>query len=89
MIVIIYGIVIQIRHRYRARQEILEHIHAEQINEAKLQFFINISHEIRTPMSLIISPLQKLIATDKDNERQKNYHTIIEMRNVYFAWSIS
>lgn len=76
LIVIIYGIVIQIRHRYRARQEILEHIHAEQINEAKLQFFINISHEIRTPMSLIISPLQKLIATDKDNERQKNYHTI-------------
>lgn len=89
LIVIIYGIVIQIRHRYRARQEILEHIHAEQINEAKLQFFINISHEIRTPMSLIISPLQKLIATDKDNERQKNYHTIIEMRNVYFAWSIN
>ena len=35
-------------------QEMLQHIHAEQINEAKLQFFINISHEIRTPMSLII-----------------------------------
>lgn len=76
LIAIIYIIVIQVRHRYRARQEILEHIHAEQINEAKLQFFINISHEIRTPMSLIISPLQKLISTDKDGERQKNYHTI-------------
>ena len=49
LIAIIYIIVIQVRHRYRARQEILEHIHAEQINEAKLQFFINISHEIRTP----------------------------------------
>ena len=76
LIAIIYIIVIQVRHRYRARQEILEHIHAEQLNEAKLQFFINISHEIRTPMSLIISPLQKLIAIDKDGERQKNYHTI-------------
>lgn len=73
---IIYIIIIQVRHRYRTRQEIMEHIHAEQINEAKLQFFINISHEIRTPMSLIISPLQKLIATDKDGERQKNYYTI-------------
>lgn len=73
---IIYIIIIQVRHRYRARQEIMEHIHAEQINEAKLQFFINISHEIRTPMSLIISPLQKLIAIDKDGERQKNYYTI-------------
>ena len=45
-------------------QEMLQHIHAEQINEAKLQFFINISHEIRTPMSLIISPLQKLIKNE-------------------------
>lgn len=74
--IIIYVIITQIRHRIKAKREILEHIHAEQINEAKLQFFINISHEIRTPMSLIISPLQKLIATDKDGERQKTYHTI-------------
>lgn len=54
----------------------LEHIHAEQLNEAKLQFFINISHEIRTPMSLIISPLQKLMATDSDTERQQSYNII-------------
>ena len=54
----------------------LEHIHAEQLNEAKLQFFINISHEIRTPMSLIISPLQKLMATDYDTERQQSYNII-------------
>lgn len=76
LIVIIYVIIMQMRNHYRSRHEILEHIHAEEIKEAKLQFFINISHEIRTPMSLIISPLQKLIATDKDGERQKNYHTI-------------
>ena len=69
-------IVFQIRHRYKMRQEVLQHIHAEQINEAKLQFFMNISHEIRTPMSLIISPLQKLIKTDGDNERSKTYHLI-------------
>ena len=54
----------------------LEHIHAEQLNEAKLQFFINISHEIRTPMFLIISPLQKLMATDYDTERQQSYNII-------------
>lgn len=76
LLVIIYIILMQVRHRYRARQELLEHIHAEEINEAKLQFFINISHEIRTPMSLIISPLQKLMAIDKDAERQKTYYTI-------------
>ena len=69
-------IIVQIRQRYRARQEMLEHIHAEQLNEAKLQFFINISHEIRTPMFLIISPLQKLMATDYDTERQQSYNII-------------
>lgn len=51
----------------------------EKIKEDKLQFFINVSHEIRTPMQLIISPLQKLIATDNDSERQGQYSLI--MRN--------
>lgn len=74
--VIIFIIILQIRHRYRMHQEMLQHIHAEQINEAKLQFFINISHEIRTPMSLIISPLQKLIKNEENSERLKVYHII-------------
>lgn len=73
---IISFIIMQIRHRYQTRQQMLQHIHAEQINEAKLQFFINISHEIRTPMSLIISPLQQLMAKDKDAECRKLYATI-------------
>lgn len=66
----------QAKEKYRVRQEMLKHKHLEEINEAKLQFFINISHEIRTPMSLIISPLQKLISTDNDVERQKSYSLI-------------
>lgn len=70
-------IIAQIRHRNRVRQEILEHKHGEEINEAKLQFFMNISHEIRTPISLIISPLQKLMVSDEDpEERQRSYRTI-------------
>ncbi|MDL2310185.1 response regulator [Parabacteroides sp. OttesenSCG-928-B22] len=73
---IIFLFILYIRQRYRSRQNILEHQHAEELNEAKLQFFINIAHEIRTPMSLVISPLKKLILTDHDSERQKSYHTI-------------
>ncbi len=73
---IIYAVVLLLKHRYKAHQDMLQHIHAEQINEAKLQFFINISHEIRTPMSLIISPVQKLIEKDFDLERRKLYFTI-------------
>lgn len=75
-IAVLLIIIQQIRHRYRMHQEMLQHIHAEQINEAKLQFFINISHEIRTPMSLIISPLQKLIKNENDTARLKTYHII-------------
>lgn len=74
--IIVFVIILQIKHRYKMHQEMLQHIHAEQINEAKLQFFINISHEIRTPMSLIISPLQKLIKNEKNNEQLKVYHII-------------
>lgn len=73
---VVYLIVLQIKQRYRTRQEALKHQHQQEIQEAKLQFFINVSHEIRTPMSLVMSPLKKLMATDKDNERQKAYTTM-------------
>lgn len=69
----VYLIIRQIQRHYRTKQEILKHIHGEEIKEAKLQFFINISHELKTPMSLIISPLQKLILADSDPQRQKIY----------------
>ncbi len=69
-------VVQQIRHRQRTRRKIQEHMQAKQINDAKLQFFINISHEIRTPMTLIISPLKKLMAIDKDPGRQRTYTTM-------------
>ena len=48
----------------------------QELNEARLQFFMNISHEIRTPMTLILAPLERLIGMDKDEERQRNYHLI-------------
>lgn len=73
---IVYLAFFMLRRHYRIKQAMLQHTHAEQINEAKLQFFINIAHEVRTPMSLIISPLQKLMTSDADQARQNYYHTI-------------
>lgn len=70
---LVAGIVNYILSRMRHRREILSREHAEQLNEAKLQFFINISHEIRTPMTLIINPLEKLLAEKKGGEVQKTY----------------
>ncbi len=65
-----------LRHRKRKEEERLvlqQHIHAEEMSEAKLRFFMNISHEIRTPLTLIVSPLLSLIKDDKDAHRQGIY----------------
>lgn len=59
--------------RIKSRQELLRREHLEQVNEGKLQFFINISHEIRTPMSLIISPLERLLVENNDSEKRAVY----------------
>ena len=60
----------------QSRLRLQEHIHAEEMSEAKVRFFMNISHEIRTPMTLIISPLLSLIAQEDDPRRLGIYETI-------------
>lgn len=35
------------------------------VNEVKLQFFTNISHEIRTPLTLILGPIEDVLADNK------------------------
>ena len=70
---------IYLRFRRRKEQDHLrlqEHIHAEEMADAKLRFFMNISHEIRTPMTLILTPLLSLIKDDKDPQRNNVYETI-------------
>lgn len=62
-----------IRNRRRTKAKFLAHQRQEEINEAKLQFFINIAHEIRTPLTLVVGPLQKLIINDQDEKRSHLY----------------
>lgn len=76
IILIILGIYNIVKTRISHKRELMRREHAEQLNEAKLQFFINISHEIRTPMTLIINPLEKLLAENNDGENQKTYAMI-------------
>ena len=76
MLLFSVAIVLLLIRNNKLKMKIMEYKNAEDINEAKLQFFINISHEIRTPMSLIIGPIQKLIGTDDNSERQHTYNII-------------
>ena len=58
------------------RLRLQAHIHAEELADTKLKFFMNISHEIRTPMTLIVTPLMSLIKQDNDPHRRSIYETI-------------
>ena len=64
------------RRKEQTRRRMQEHIHAEELGEAKLRFFMNISHEIRTPMTLIVTPLLSLIKNETDPHRRSVYETI-------------
>ncbi len=66
----------QHRRKEQDRLRLQEHIHAEEMADAKLKFFMNISHEIRTPMTLIVTPLLSLIKQDADPHRRSIYETI-------------
>jgi signal transduction histidine kinase/ligand-binding sensor domain-containing protein/AraC-like DNA-binding protein len=72
-VLLAWGVYRIITERINHKHELMRREHLQQINEGKLQFFINVSHEIRTPMSLIISPLEKLIAENKDTQKQEVY----------------
>ena len=63
-------------HKEQDRLRLQEHIHAEEMADTKLKFFMNISHEIRTPMTLIVTPLLSLIKQDDDPHRRSLYETM-------------
>lgn len=58
----------------------LEHLELEkmyEMDQMKTQFFTNIAHEFYSPLTLILSPLQKLIASTMGNEKLKNSLVLI------------
>jgi signal transduction histidine kinase/CheY-like chemotaxis protein/sugar lactone lactonase YvrE len=71
----------QAQDRIKARRILLKHKKEHELNETRTQFFMNISHEIRTPMTLILSPLERLMRTDTEPERQHSYTLIHQNAN--------
>ncbi|MEN2398914.1 two-component regulator propeller domain-containing protein [Flavobacterium sp. MC2016-06] len=62
----LYGLIWIMKSKARLKQKLdLEYLEAkrnEENNIAKLDFFTNISHEFRTPLTLILGPLQQILA---------------------------
>jgi len=78
----IYMIIRFTKIRSRLEHELqLEHLENErqrEINEIKLNFFTSISHEFRTPLTLILAPVQHLLANTKLEENARAMMTTVK-----------
>ncbi len=67
------------RLKLEAKHEHLEAERIQQIDALKTKFFTNISHEFRTPLTLILTPLEKLLSGNMDDEHKT--HLVLIQRN--------
>ena len=69
MIILLFFLILrntQRKHKRLMKQQKheMEIVQQHEMDEAKMRFFTNVSHDLRTPLALIISPLEKLLASE-------------------------
>ncbi len=70
-------------HRIRMKQEVqrkdLEKQQAEELTQAKLQFFTNITHELLTPLSIIIAAVDELKLQQRPDSTETQEYDLISV----------
>ncbi len=74
---IIRSIVRQATLHLKLQKEQAEKEYIEQLSNMKVSFFTNLSHELRTPVSLIISPIETIIAKDPEGTEKNNLKMVL------------
>ncbi len=64
------------RIRFALEQERRETRRMHEMDMMKIRFFTNMSHELRTPLSLILAPVEKLLANAPSSDPRKQYEMI-------------
>lgn len=73
-----YGLLRFIRLRHKLELQRVAREQQEELTEMKLRFFTNITHEFRTPLTLILGPLQHLLAKEKHPDHVHQQLSLIE-----------
>ncbi|MDD4920526.1 MAG: two-component regulator propeller domain-containing protein [Bacteroidales bacterium] len=71
--ILVFLVTSYIMMQNRHKQEMEQKSRMEEINEARLQFFMNMSHEVRTPITLILNPLEKFLREPAQDPRLETY----------------
>jgi signal transduction histidine kinase/ligand-binding sensor domain-containing protein/CheY-like chemotaxis protein len=64
------------RMRFALEQERRETRRMHEVDLMKIRFFTNMSHELRTPLSLILAPVEKLLASPLISDPRQQYEMI-------------
>ncbi len=67
---IIYAVFLLYQRRKRMKQEQMEYAMKQErrhyVDEMKMQFFTNVSHDFRTPLTLILTPVEEMLAKNPE-----------------------